>query len=243
MVSPYNSELRELLGLSPQEKITLQPGDVIEYYDPVFMFGNPLDHRETTILEVNTEYVFPLKLANLDRLPSTENVKKKTHQHYQNIENYSLITEPIPYFEANNVETEGQRINNILSRSTKKIKKTLKKSGLPSDFARDLNTQLTHRSLSKNLLHHHILNLIQNMTLILILFLIIIHHILQLISCKVLCQELITMTNHQYHLHFRHLYHQRRKSKLIMSTKSYPTILYLIRSMLAFWIHPHIRQN
>ena len=101
MVSPYNSELRELLGLSPQEKITLQPGDVIEYYDPVFMFGNPLGHRETTILEVNTESVFPLKLANLDRLPSTENVKKrhtniiKTLKIILSLQNPSLILRQI----------------------------------------------------------------------------------------------------------------------------------------------------
>ena len=73
--------------------------------------------------------------------------KTKKNKNLQHIEDYSLITETLPYFVTNEVETGHHQINNILSSSTKHIWKALKKSGLPSDFARDLNTQFIHKSL------------------------------------------------------------------------------------------------
>ena len=56
------THLRELLGLGPQDKLTLQPGDVIEYNNPVFVFANPLGHCKTTILYNNPESFYPLNL-------------------------------------------------------------------------------------------------------------------------------------------------------------------------------------
>ena len=52
--------VRDLLGLGPEEKLTLQPGGVIQYYNLVFVFGNPVGHSKN--LHVDPESFTLLKL-------------------------------------------------------------------------------------------------------------------------------------------------------------------------------------
>ena len=58
-----SATLCELLGEEPPPKISLQPGDLIDYWHPVFGYGNSQGHRETTILDIDPESYYPLTLA------------------------------------------------------------------------------------------------------------------------------------------------------------------------------------
>ncbi len=51
------------------------PGDVIEYYSPIFVAGDPRRLRDTSILAVDPNNNFPLVLSNSEGLPSTTAVK------------------------------------------------------------------------------------------------------------------------------------------------------------------------
>ena len=63
------------LSCSDKSTEPICPGDVILYYCPIFVSGNPHGLRETTILAVNPNDNFPLVLSNGDGIPSTTNVK------------------------------------------------------------------------------------------------------------------------------------------------------------------------
>ncbi len=54
----------------------IRPGDVILYYCPIFVTGNPRGLQETTILAVNPNGNNPLGLSNGDGIPNTTHVKR-----------------------------------------------------------------------------------------------------------------------------------------------------------------------
>ncbi len=62
--------------LSEKSKEPICPGDVIHYYCPIFVSGDPRGLRETSVLAVDPNDKFPLVLSNRDGLPSTTQVKR-----------------------------------------------------------------------------------------------------------------------------------------------------------------------
>ena len=63
-------------------KEQIRPGDVIQYYNPIFVAGDPCGLRETSVLSVDPNNYFPLVLSNGEALPSTSKVKRiKIIQH------------------------------------------------------------------------------------------------------------------------------------------------------------------
>ncbi len=60
---------------SEKSKEPIPPGDVIHYYCPIFVSGDPRGLRETSVHAVDPNDKFPLVLSNGDRLPSTTQVK------------------------------------------------------------------------------------------------------------------------------------------------------------------------
>ncbi len=60
-----------------QSKEPIQPGDVIQYYSPIFVAGNPQGLHETIVLLVDpANKNFPLVLCNGEGLPISNKVKR-----------------------------------------------------------------------------------------------------------------------------------------------------------------------
>ncbi len=73
-----------------KEKIC--PGDVIQYYNPIFVSGDPRGLRETSVLSVDPNNYFPLVLSNGEGLPSTCKVKQiKVIQHNRLVNHLGLF--------------------------------------------------------------------------------------------------------------------------------------------------------
>eukprot|EP00979_Chaetoceros_neogracilis_P000631 scaffold160_cov234-Chaetoceros_neogracile.AAC.1 len=93
----------------------IRPGDVIEYYSPMFVFGNKQGHRVATVMAVNPKRDTILKLSNNECIP--DDTKK--------------LNMPVGY----NIEREGDRLRNIVHKNLSKFKKKMKKSGFaPMDM-------------------------------------------------------------------------------------------------------------
>jgi hypothetical protein len=59
-----------------QSKEHIRPGDVIQYYSPIFVAGDPQGLCETTVLLVDpANKIYPLVLCNGEGLPITNKVK------------------------------------------------------------------------------------------------------------------------------------------------------------------------
>ena len=70
----------------------IRPGDVIQYYNPIFVAGDPRGLRETSVLSVDPNNYFPLVLSNGEGLPSTCKVKRvKVIQHNRLVDNLGLF--------------------------------------------------------------------------------------------------------------------------------------------------------
>ena len=73
-------------------KEKIHPGDVIQYYNPIFVAGDPRGLRETSVLSVDPNNYFPLVLSNGEGLPSTCKVKWiKVIQHNRLVDNLGLF--------------------------------------------------------------------------------------------------------------------------------------------------------
>ncbi len=66
----------EKLVCSDKSTEPIHPGDVVVYYCPIFVTGDPRGLRETTILAVNPNDNYPLVLSNGDGIPNTTHVKR-----------------------------------------------------------------------------------------------------------------------------------------------------------------------
>jgi len=73
-------------------KEKIHPGDVIQYYNPMFVSGDPRGLRETSVLSVDPNNYFPLVLSNGEGLPSTCKVKQiKVIQHNRLVDHLGLF--------------------------------------------------------------------------------------------------------------------------------------------------------
>jgi hypothetical protein len=73
-------------------KEKIRPGDVIQYYNPIFVAGDPCGLRETSVLSVDPNNYFPLVLSNGEALPSTSKVKRiKIIQHNRLVDHLGLF--------------------------------------------------------------------------------------------------------------------------------------------------------
>ncbi len=69
-----NFDLEKLL-CSDKSTEPIHPGDVVLYYCPIFVTGDPRGLQETTILAVIPNDNYPLVLSNGDGIPNTTHVK------------------------------------------------------------------------------------------------------------------------------------------------------------------------
>ena len=82
-------------NVSPEGKCKekIRPGDVIQYYNPIFEAGDPCGLRETSVQSVDpANNFFPLVLSNGEALPSTSKVKRiKVIQHNRLVDHLGLF--------------------------------------------------------------------------------------------------------------------------------------------------------
>ncbi len=72
-------------------KEKIRPGE-IQYYNPIFVAGDPCGLRETSVLSVDPNNYFPLVLSNGEALPSTSKVKRiKFIQHNRLVDQLGLF--------------------------------------------------------------------------------------------------------------------------------------------------------
>jgi len=54
----------------------IRPGDVVEYYTPIFVAGDPRGLRQATVLAVDPKEEMPLTLSNAEGIPNSTKVKR-----------------------------------------------------------------------------------------------------------------------------------------------------------------------
>ncbi len=139
---------------SKQSNEPIRPGDVLEYYNPIFVMGSAQGHRIATVLSIDPKKKDnPLQLSNGEILPLDTEVKRiKTMERirnsdtravervivdhpgiYRKIEEFRLIKMNQPA--GLNVETEQMRITKILRDNRLKMEQKAKASGFaPMDM-------------------------------------------------------------------------------------------------------------
>lgn len=150
--SPSSTNLGNNHTVGQNKKEPVHPGDVIEYFHPLFVFGNERGKRVTTIISVDPrKKSFPLTLSNDETLPSDVKVrrikilvedhtnKKRQIDHpgiFREIKDFKLVKlNPIPGLQ---ITTERERVKGILQKNMKEFRKKVKATGFaPLDLMYD----------------------------------------------------------------------------------------------------------
>ena len=125
-------------------KEPIRPGDVIEYYNPIFVYGNPQGLRRATVMSIYPKRKFKLVLDDGELLPKDHRVKRiKVLSKAENLlVDHPGITRKINQFKLKkltkphdlNIETEAQRMKRDLKGVFDTFKENTKNSGCPNDI-------------------------------------------------------------------------------------------------------------
>jgi hypothetical protein len=87
------------------------PRDVIKYYSPIFVAGDPRGLRDTSVLAVDPNDNFPLVLSNAEDFPSTTTVKRIKVIRHNRLVDHRGIFQAIDWFQlkkrASATDTDG----------------------------------------------------------------------------------------------------------------------------------------
>jgi len=120
----------------------LRCGDVIEYYSPIFVFGDERGLQTATIVAINSKASPVLELSSGDVLPIETLVKRvqvmfggKLHDNqekgkYHGIQWYKLRTDVKNSGKSPGIKKQAKRFRDIIVESQEKFKRKVQKSGL-----------------------------------------------------------------------------------------------------------------
>jgi len=139
-----------------RKKEPIRPGDVICYHSHMCVAGDKRGLRTTTVLSVDAKGDPILKLSNGEYLPKDTQIKRTQIMHRGIQEDHKGIFRPINYFKLKTnlnanivIETETQRMSNILKKKMEDLKEKIKQEGgksLPVDFLNSSNCKSNHKT-------------------------------------------------------------------------------------------------
>lgn len=122
----------------------LRVGDVIEYYSPIFVAGDPRGLREATVLAIDPKKEYPLVLDNAEYIPNDTSVKRVKVMSGGELVDHPGIFRPISRFKlvkagratiADAVKMQSSRFGGIMRNNMKKLKSKAEADGFaPMDL-------------------------------------------------------------------------------------------------------------
>jgi len=127
-----------------QSNEPIRPGDVIEYYSPIFVAGDARGLRQATVLSTDPHDDMPLVLSNGEGLPTNTKVKRIKVNEGGDLLDHSGIFRPIYRFKlskrgtataADGVAHEAARFTKIMQKNMSKLKEKAEADGFaPMDM-------------------------------------------------------------------------------------------------------------
>jgi len=127
-----------------QSNEPIRPGDVIEYYSPIFVAGDARGLRQATVLSTDPKDDMPLVLSNGEGLPTNTKVKRIKVNEGGDLLDHSGIFRPIYRFKlskrgtataADGVAHEAARFTKIMQKNMSKLKEKAEADGFaPMDM-------------------------------------------------------------------------------------------------------------
>ena len=127
-----------------QSNEPIRPGDVIEYYSPIFVAGDARGLRQATVLSTDPNDDMPLVLSNGEGLPTNTKVKRIKVNEGGDLLDHSGIFRPIYRFKlskrgtataADGVAHEAARFTKIMQKNMSKLKEKAEADGFaPMDM-------------------------------------------------------------------------------------------------------------
>ena len=134
----------DLVGEEEQSNEPIRPGDVIEYYSPIHVAGDPRGLRQATVLSVDPNDETPLVLSNGEGLPNNTKVKRIKVKSGNDVFDHSGIFRPIFRFRlkkggnataADGIASETARFGKIMQKNMGKAMEKASKDGFaPMDM-------------------------------------------------------------------------------------------------------------
>ena len=148
----------------------IRPGDVIEYYSPIYVAGDPRGLRRATVLSIDPKDSMPLVLSNGEGLPSTVKVKRVKVMSGDDLLDHPGIFRLICMFKlrklgsataADGIAMETARFGSIMKKNVSKMRQKAEGDGFApmdmlvnikgvNDDVHDRNTTQTKRNASRS---------------------------------------------------------------------------------------------
>lgn len=122
----------------------IRPGDVIEYYSPIYVAGDPRGLRRATVLSIDPKDSMPLVLSNGEGLPNNVKVKRIKVMSGDDLLDHPGIFRLICMFKlrklgsataADGIIMENTRFRSIIKKNISKMKEKAEDDGFaPMDF-------------------------------------------------------------------------------------------------------------
>lgn len=148
----------------------IRPGDVIEYYSPIYVAGDPRGLRRATVLSIDPKDSMPLVLSNGEGLPSTVKVKRVKVISGDDLLDHPGIFRLICMFKlrklgsataADGIAMETARFGSIMKKNVSKMRQKAEGDGFApmdmlvnikgvNDDVHDRNTTQTKRNASRS---------------------------------------------------------------------------------------------
>ena len=140
----YDPDKFEPMAENETSNEPIRVGDVIEYYSPIHVAGDPRGLRQATVLSIDPKNEFPLVLDNAECIPNDTNVKRIKVKMDGELVNHPGIFRPIIRFKlskagkatiADAVAKQSSRFGNIVKKNIKKLKSKAEANGFaPMDL-------------------------------------------------------------------------------------------------------------
>lgn len=137
-----------------QSNEPIRPGDVIEYYCPIFVTGDPRGLRQATVLAVDPNHVMPLVLSNGEGLLSSTSVKRIKVMSGNELVDHPGIFRAMDRFKltkrgnataADAISMEAARFGAIMKKNISRLKEKAEADGFaPMDLLVNIKGVKTH---------------------------------------------------------------------------------------------------
>lgn len=140
----YDPDKFEPMAENETSNEPIRVGDVVEYYSPIHVAGDPRGLRQATVLSIDPKNEFPLVLDNAECIPNDTNVKRIKVKMDGELVDHPGIFRPIIRFKlskagkatiADAVAKQSSRFGNIMKKNIKKLKSKAEADGFaPMDL-------------------------------------------------------------------------------------------------------------
>jgi hypothetical protein len=138
----------------------LRPGDVIQYYCPIFCAGDRRGLRNATVLSTDPSSTGSMiRLDNTEMIPNETHVKRikviengKLYAHdgvYRAINRYALTKQALDMGMRQPFLLQAEQIGKIVDANVAKFRKSMKEKGFPTNFVQELKSRRKLKAASE----------------------------------------------------------------------------------------------